>query len=82
MKRLNFALLITKKNISMKKLKLNLSSTKASVLTREQLKNILGGEYNGSGSCQTSGKSCDTQKAINCCSGLHCAEFVCRTATI
>ncbi|MDP3665744.1 MAG: TIGR04149 family rSAM-modified RiPP [Sediminibacterium sp.] len=66
----------------MKKIKLNLQQLDNSeVLTREQLKNILGGTGSG-GDCQKNGDSCDTQKAINCCSGFKCAEWICRTATI
>jgi hypothetical protein len=58
----------------------------AEMLTREQLKNVFGGQEGesipGEGDCQSHLQSCDTQKAINCCSKLKCAEFVCREATI
>lgn len=61
----------------MKKLKLALSSVKGEVLTREQLKVLMGGDAD-SGDCQGSGSACNTQQALNCCNGLHCVEFVCR----
>ena len=66
----------------MKKLKLNASTENAEVLSRDQLKKVFGGLLDGYGDCQAEGSSCDTQRAINCCSGLKCAEYICRVATV
>jgi hypothetical protein len=53
----------------MKKLKLNKAIAKVEVLTKEQLKLILGGEF-VEGSCSDKGQTC--YGTINCCNGLHC----------
>ncbi|MDP3665745.1 MAG: hypothetical protein Q8R50_03625 [Sediminibacterium sp.] len=65
----------------MKKLRLNLQNLNdAEVLTRQQLKNILGGD--GSGGCVERAGSCNTSQKINCCSGLVCAEYKCYLGTL
>lgn len=58
----------------MKKLKGINPSARGEVLSREQLKNVLGGFSEDEGKCQDEGSSCDTQHASNCCNGLYCDE--------
>lgn len=66
----------------MKKLKLNVSAANAEVLSREQLKKVFGGNLNEpGGDCQDEGSDCNTQRALNCCNTLKCAEGICRKAT-
>jgi natural product precursor len=67
----------------MKKLKLNLQQFEgAEVLTRSQLKKIMGGDDSGSGGdCQARNEKCSSANHLNCCSGLVCAEFSCKLAT-
>jgi hypothetical protein len=49
------------------------------VLTREQLKNILGAKAAGSGTfCSDPGQICDDNLPdLKCCNGLACDEDVC-----
>lgn len=62
----------------MKKIKVSHLGSKYTALTKEQLKQILGGEGdNGSNSCGSYGDNCNTSVGINCCSGLVCAEKQC-----
>jgi bacteriocin-like protein len=62
----------------MKKLKISHLQKKYEVLTKEQLKQVLGGENeNGSDTCGSYGDDCNTYMGINCCSGLVCAEKKC-----
>lgn len=60
----------------MKKLKLAMSSLSGEALTRDQLKVLMGGD-DLDGDCQGSGSACDTQRALNCCNGFLCAEYIC-----
>lgn len=55
----------------MKKLKLKLPTDKTEVLTREQLKYIMGGEGDD-GSCQLRGSAC--YGVFNCCNLLKCYD--------
>ena len=68
--------------------KLNLAKLKLEseeILTREQLKNVLGGAsipLSGAGDCQEYGQSCNTAERKNCCNGCHCSDNKCRIATV
>ncbi|HEY5464672.1 MAG TPA: hypothetical protein VIJ95_15525 [Hanamia sp.] len=68
----------------MKKLKLNLQHLEnAEVLTRSQLKNVLGGSaVSTTGNCQTDGQACSTRSQVNCCSGLQCTDYKCGYPTV
>lgn len=70
----------------MKKLKLNLQDLNAEVLTRSQLKQILGGDDGSGGgsggNCQSHGEKCATHEQLNCCSGLVCADYKCAYVTL
>lgn len=70
----------------MKKLKINTLKEKLEVLTREQLKFVMGGD-GGDESCQQHGSWCNTSQTFNCCSGLHCVvgssgDNICLHATL
>lgn len=69
----------------MKKLKLNLQHLdNAEVLTKSQLKNILGGSVVSTtgGQCQEYGEKCSTALHLNCCNTLVCGDFLCEYATL
>ena len=60
----------------MEKLKLNaLKFGVNESLTRKQMKNVLGGST--APGCQLYGQSCNSGTALNCCSGLVCADHIC-----
>lgn len=53
-------------------------------LSKEEMKHIMGGVYEGDkgdGDCQERGNVCNSGTALNCCSGLVCAEFECQIKT-
>lgn len=69
----------------MKKLKLKFAESNAEILTRDQLKKVIGGrDVDGSGSgvdpngCQPAGWMC--WGYINCCSGNVCNNYWCQKA--
>jgi hypothetical protein len=66
----------------MKKMKLNIRLNDAAVLTREQLKQVLGGfsEDGSVASCQEMGSAC--YGYLNCCNGLTCdtTTHLCKSA--
>lgn len=69
----------------MKKLTLNAVNLKnQDFLSREQLRNILGGDDVPftNGDCQNAGEDCNTGQTLNCCTSLVCADNICRTPTL
>lgn len=55
------------------------------VLSRKQMKNVLGGQMLESegfdGDCQSHGDECSTAETKNCCSGMVCADYKCAYPT-
>jgi hypothetical protein len=47
-------------------------------LSRAEMKSIMA----GSGACQSYGEACNSATALNCCTGLVCADFKCRHKTL
>lgn len=70
----------------MKKIKFNLSTGGNEQLSREQLRNILGGDdVPASEDCKTIGQPCfvgNMGSGIKCCPGLVCASYWCQELTL
>lgn len=68
----------------MKKLKLTGTNLNAAdMLTREQLKNVLGGDdISATGNCQEFNQYCNSADYINCCNHLVCADYFCGIRTL
>ncbi|MFT4092617.1 MAG: hypothetical protein QM640_03170 [Niabella sp.] len=59
----------------MKKLKLSLQNIEGvKLLTRDQLKKVMGGIKNPEGDCKQEGSACDS--GVPCCEGLTCSQYI------
>jgi hypothetical protein len=69
----------------MKKIKIKATKNKMDLLTREELRLIMGGDGSDF-TCQAYGSPCDTETSLNCCSGLVCVKVgsseICKLATV
>ena len=61
----------------MKTTKMSLANIQGK-LSRAEMKNIMAGS---GGDCQTHGQSCATDRQLNCCNGLVCADYKCAYKT-